>query len=101
MGPAGNQVLRFEPRTKEPMHIACLWSHWTDTKGDLPELYSFAAITDEPVPEVAAAGHDRTIIDLKPEYVDAWLDPDPKNLGELHAMFDDRQRPFYEHRVAA
>ena len=30
-------------------------------------------------PEVAAAGHGRTIINIniKPEHVDAWLNPDP------------------------
>ena len=37
---------------------------------------SFAAITDEPPAEIAAAGHDRCIIPIKPENVDAWLNPD-------------------------
>lgn len=44
------------------MYVPCLFSHWTDPKGQEPELWSFAAITDDPEPEVAAAGHDRTII---------------------------------------
>jgi len=65
------------------------------------ELYSFAAITDEPPPEVAAAGHDRCIIPIKPENLDAWLAPDPGNLAALHAILDDRDRPYYEHRMAA
>jgi putative SOS response-associated peptidase YedK len=96
-----NRVLEFEPRDGEPMLIACLWSHWTDPKGKEPELLSFAAITDEPEPEVAAAGHDRTVINIKPEHVDAWLNPDPGNLSALYAIFDDKQHPYYEHRVAA
>lgn len=96
-----NQVLAFTPRTGEPMLIACLWSHWTDPKGQAPDLYSFAAITDEPEPEVAAAGHDRTIINIKPEHVDAWLNPDPRRLDQMHAIFDDRQHPYYEHRKVA
>jgi len=100
-GPAGNQVLQFAPRTGEPMLVACLWSHWKDPKGQEPDLLSFAAITDEPEPEVAAAGHDRTIINIKPEHVDAWLNPDPGNLRELYGIFDDKQHPFYEHRIAA
>jgi putative SOS response-associated peptidase YedK len=100
-GPAGNQVLQFTPRTGEPMLVACLWSHWTDTKGEEPDLLSFAAITDEPEPEVAAAGHDRTIINIKPEHVEAWLNPDPRYLEALYDIFDDKQHPFYEHRVAA
>nr|WP_246071844.1 SOS response-associated peptidase family protein [Lysobacter aestuarii] len=101
-GPDGaNQVLEFEPRTGEPMLVACLWSHWTDPKGKEPGLLSFAAITDEPEPEVAAAGHDRTIINIKPEHLEAWLQPDPADLAALYAIFDDKRHPFYEHRLAA
>jgi putative SOS response-associated peptidase YedK len=96
-GPDGkNQVLAFTPKTGEPMLIACLWSPWS---GDGEDLLSFAAITDEPEPEVAAAGHDRTIINIKPEHVDAWLAG-----GDLQAMyriFDDKQHPYYEYRLAA
>ena len=43
----------------------------------------------------------RCIIPIKPENVDAWLNPDPNDIAALHALFDDRQRPFYEHREAA
>lgn len=96
-----NRVLEFAPRTGEPMYIACLWSEWTDPAGREPDLLSFTAITDDPEPEVAAAGHDRTIINLKPEHLDAWLDPDPRDLARLYAILDDRQHPYYEHRIAA
>ena len=96
-----NQVIQFTPRDREPMLVACLWSHWTDPAGKLPDLDSFAAITDDPEPEVAAAGHDRTIINIKPEHVDAWLHPDPANLSALYAIFDDKRHPYYEHQVAA
>lgn len=96
-----NRVLQFTPRTEEPMLIACLWSHWSDPQGKEPDLLSFAAITDEPEPEVAAAGHDRTIINIRPENVDAWLNPDPMDLNASYAIFDDKQHPYYEHRLAA
>jgi len=100
-GRGGSKEIQFRPRTGETMYIACLYSHWVDPKGQAPDLWSFAAITDEPEPEVAAAGHDRTIINIKPEHIDAWLNPDPANLGELYAIFDDKQHPYYEHREAA
>lgn len=101
-GPDGkNQVVQFTPRTGEPMLVACLWSHWKDPAGKEPDLLSFAAITDDPEPEVAAAGHDRTIINIKPEHVDAWLNPDRANLDALYRIFDDKRRPFYEHKLAA
>ena len=94
-----NVVLEFRPANGELMHVACLWSRWT-APGE-PDLLSFAAITDEPPPEIAAAGHDRCIIPIKPENVDAWLNPDPSNLEAMYAILDDRDRPYYEHRLAA
>ncbi len=92
-------MLEFRPRPQHDMLVACLWSHWTGA-GE-PDLDSFAAITDEPPEEVAAAGHDRCIVPIKPEHMDAWLNPDPKNLAALYAILDDRDRPYYEHRMAA
>lgn len=78
--------------------MACLWSHWQEDDGS---LLSFAAITDEPPAEVAAAGHDRCIIPIKPENVDAWLSPQGHPLAEQYAILDDRERPYYEHALAA
>ena len=94
-----NVILEFRPQTHDRMLVACLWSHWQGA-GE-PELLSFAAITDEPPAEVAAAGHDRCIIPIKAENLDAWLNPDPKNLERLYSILDDRERPYYEHRLAA
>jgi len=94
-----NVVLEFRPKPTQDMLVACLWSQWTG--GGEPDLLSFAAITDEPPAEIAAAGHDRCIIPIKPEHIDAWLNPDPGNLKALYAILDDRERPYYEHRLAA
>lgn len=91
-------TLQFYPQPQQVMYIACLWSHWKE--GD-EELDSFAAITDDPPPEVLAAGHDRVIIPIKEENIDAWLNPDPKNLDAMQAILEDRARPYYEHRMAA
>jgi putative SOS response-associated peptidase YedK len=94
-----NVVLRFDPSPAQDMLVACLWSR-TPIPG-AADLWSFAAITDEPPPEVAAAGHDRCIVPIKPENVEAWLNPDPKNFAALYAILDDRSRPYYEHQLAA
>ena len=93
-----NVILEFRPRPQQDMLVACLWSHWK--QGD-DELLSFAAITDEPPAEVAAAGHDRCIIPIAEGNVDAWLNPDAKNLKAQYSIIDDRARPYYEHRLAA
>ena len=94
-----NVVLEFKPRPTQDMLVACLWSRWSGT-GE-PDLLSFAAITDDPPAEVSAAGHDRCIIPIQPEHVEAWLNPDPKKLAAQYAILDDRERPYYEHRLAA
>jgi putative SOS response-associated peptidase YedK len=94
-----NVILEFRPTPPQDMLVACVWSSWQGA-GE-PDLLSFAAITDEPPAEIAAAGHDRCIIPIKPENVDAWLNPDRNDLRALYAILDDRQRPYYEHRLAA
>jgi putative SOS response-associated peptidase YedK len=95
-------VLEFAPITGQLMPVACLYSHWTPPAGsDEPALWSFAAITDHPPPEVAAAGHDRCIIPLKGEHLERWLNPDPADLAAQQAILEDRERYFYEHRMAA
>ncbi len=99
-GQGGSMELAFTPRTGEDMLIACLWSHWHDPAAQAPDLLSFAAITDAPEPEVAAAGHDRTVINLRPEHVGAWLAPGG-DMVAMQAIFDDKRHPYYEHRKAA
>jgi putative SOS response-associated peptidase YedK len=95
-----NAVLHFQPRPRQTMFIACLYSVWKDPAGG-KELLSFAAITDDPPPEVAATGHDRMIINIKPENMDAWLNPQGRSNAELQAILSDRQTPYYEHEVLA
>lgn len=94
-----NLVLRFDPAGGVPMLVACLWSRWVGPDGE--ELLSFAAITDEPPEEVSAAGHDRCIVPIKASNIDAWMRPEHRYLARLYAILDDRERPYYEHRLAA
>lgn len=92
-------ILEFRPRPAQDMHLACLWSHWTAPGKE--DLYSVAFITDHPPPEVAIAGHDRCVIPIDPSNLDAWLKPDKSDLKAQYAILDERDRPYYEHRLAA
>lgn len=91
-----NLVLCFEPEDGQEMIIPLIWDVWK--KKGQPNLVSAALITDEPAPEIAAAGHDRTPIFLKESVVDEWLNAkgDPKDIKEI---LMERERPFYSHRV--
>jgi len=95
---AQNRILHFNPQPAGSMLVACLWDRWQQP--GQPMLDSFAAITDEPPPEVAATGHNRCIIPLKTVNLDSWLQPDA-NLHASYRLLDDRERPFYAHELAA
>jgi putative SOS response-associated peptidase YedK len=95
-----NVVLHFTPQPADLMLIACLYSVWKDPK-DGSELISFAAVTDEPPEEVAAAGHDRMIVNLRPENLESWLAPSGRTDDELQALLSDRQAPYYQNEVLA
>lgn len=97
-----NVVLRFQPQPAQDMVVACLVSRWTPPAGsDEEALWSFAAITTDPPPEVAAAGHDRCIVQLRRENVLAWLTPQGRPLDEMDRLLLDREPVYYEHRMAA
>lgn len=94
-----NVVLQFEPKPRQSMLVAALYARWQKPGED--DLLSFAAITDEPPPEIAAAGHDRVVINLTQDAAEAWLRPQGRSIAELRAVLDERDRPHYEHRVMA
>jgi len=91
----------FTPATGEDLLVACLWTY-TQASGDEPGFYSFAIITDHPPPEVAIAGHDRCIVSLQEEDIEAWLSPTAHSAAELQAILDRGEvvRPHFEHEVA-
>jgi putative SOS response-associated peptidase YedK len=90
-----NVVLHFTPEPAQNMLIACVWSHWTDPKE--PDIRGFAAITDEPPADVAAAGHDRCVVTLRLEHIKAWLTPENRTAEELQAILADRAVPLLRH----
>lgn len=88
-------VLEFRPDPPRDLLLACLWAEWEGPEG---RLLSFATITDTPPRDVAAAGHDRGVIPIRREHLDAWLNPDPDNLAGQYSILDDREdiRYLYE-----
>ena len=94
-----NLVLEYDPRPAADMLVACVWDRWT--KSGEPDLYSFAAITDEPTPEVAATGHQRTIITIQEQYLSEWLSPAAINKDRLEQILTDKEVPYYIHQIAA
>ncbi len=94
-----NLVLEFDPKPATDMLVACLWDHWS--RRDQSDLYSFAAITDEPAPEVAATGHQRTIITIQERYLADWLSPAGLSPQRIEEILTDKEMPYYVHQIAA
>lgn len=92
-------VLQFEAGTHAEMLVACLWDHWHGKDGT--ELYSFVAITDEPRGEIAASGHQRCVAALKDRSLQEWLVPQELSPARPDAVLDEKETPYYEHRIAA
>lgn len=94
--------IQFIPDSGATMYIACLFAEWVNPAKPADTLASFAAVTDDPPPEVLAAGHDRVPISLTWEAAQQWLSPQGRSVEQLQALLDEgRQRPTYEHRAAA
>jgi putative SOS response-associated peptidase YedK len=99
-----NLVVHFQPapstesETPPEMTVACVWDHWVGSAE--PELWSFAAITDTPPPEVSATGHDRCVVALRAQHVALWLTPEGRRDEELFRLLTDRAPYFYRHRLA-
>lgn len=94
-----NLVLEFDSRPAQDMLVACLWDRWTHPRES--DLYSFAAITDEPTPEVAATGHQRTIITSEEASLEDWLLPSSVSRERLQNILSPKEPPFYIHQIAA
>lgn len=90
--------IEFQPEPAQDMFLACLW-RYSEPTDEEPGFYSFAAITRDPPSEVQSAGHDRCIIAIRPEYIGAWLNPDPKNLGDQLAILANSIDAYYQHEI--
>ena len=94
-----NLVLQFSPNPPVEMLVACVWDRWTGPNG--PPLNSFAAVTDEPPEEIAATGHQRCVVALREANLDEWLSPSEVSPDRLEMILSDKERPYYEHKLAA
>ncbi len=94
-----NMVLEFKPQPPTDMVVACLWDHWQ--KAGEPQLWSFAALTDEPPPEIAQTGHERCVIALKEANVGEWLAPAAVSRERLEEILSQREALYYRHQIAA
>ena len=93
------KILEFYAPENEKLNLACLFDTWySEDRQDI--IQSFAIITRPPEPEVLKAGHDRTPVNLKPEHIKNWLEPQKLKPQELFQILNDPRRPGYLHQSA-
>lgn len=96
----GDKVeVSFSPDGYNGMWAASLFEEYKDS--NLGLIRSFAMVTDEPPPEVAAAGHDRCPVFLKESLLDEWLRPEIKQPEDLERLLDFKEPTHFSHLKAA
>ena len=86
--------INFLPGDRQVMWAPALYDEWSSYNGEIT-FKSFAMITDEPPPEVEAAGHDRSPIFIHENYIDQWLQPEGKSRAELYTLLGAREAVIY------
>lgn len=101
LGPGGPPPLRARVRRRDrhPGVLRAVRRRAEGAKVKVPKAMEAARRTA--AGGVGGGGHDRCIVPIRPEHVDAWLSPNPKNLVAKYTILDDRARPYCEHRLAA
>lgn len=89
--------LSFTPEPHRTMLFPCLMS---EVKLGQKSMLGVAVITDDPNPEVAAKGHDRTPIALEPQAALQFLQSVDWPLPKLQQLLNAKER-FYFHAKAA
>ncbi len=91
------KIIYFEPKDQEIMWSAAIFE---EAKIESGLLRSFAAITDDPPPEVSAAGHDRCPVFLSEDKFDIWLNPKLSTKEELVELLSSTVPTYFEHKAA-
>jgi putative SOS response-associated peptidase YedK len=98
--PTGKKMeMAFSPDGYQRMWAASLYEEYQHPEIGL--IRSFAMVTDEPPPEVAAAGHDRCPVFIDENVIDAWLRPQGCSLEVLDALLGEKQPTYFSNARAA
>jgi putative SOS response-associated peptidase YedK len=92
-----SKIIYFEPKDQDIMWSAAIYEESKISSG---LLRSFAAITDEPPPEVAAAGHDRCPVFLSEDKFETWLNPGGISKEELVELLSYVVPTYFLHEAA-
>ncbi len=90
-----NIVIEFKPNTHDDLIVPVIYNLNKDHTD-----YGFAIITDDPTPEIQAAGHDRMPINISKETIEDWLHPNEKSFDYLDSLFDLSEKEKFRYKIA-
>ena len=94
----GSRILEFREEQEQDLLVPCLFDH---NDSGQRRLASFGLITDDPNPEVLAAGHDRTPLVIQPESMDRWLNTrSSRSPRDFDAILAEKRPTRFIHRLA-
>lgn len=86
-------IIDFELPDEEPIFVPVIFNIRNGIRG-------FAMVTDDPLPEVEEAGHDRTPIMLTPEAINEWVRPEGKSVSDLLSILERRANLHFRHKIS-
>ncbi len=92
-------IIEFTPESDEPMLVPVIFAEREMPDGQI--FRSFAVVTDDPPPEVLAAGHDRCPICLSSEQLADFLNCRGSSPGAMLQLLQQGQRPLFKHALAS
>lgn len=88
-------IIEFKPKNQKDLLVPVIFSEKTLEDGRLDK--GFAIVTDEPLPDVAEAGHDRSPVMLSDNAIEQWLDPSSFSPKEEDAILESASVPSFFH----
>jgi putative SOS response-associated peptidase YedK len=91
-------IIAFKPAdASEELLVPVIFSY--DATNPLQCYAGFAIVTDDALPDVSKAGHDRTPIFLNRESVDVWMQPYLYPQNKMTQEILKRRRPRFVHQL--
>jgi len=88
-------IVAFKPTLHEDLVVPVIFSECSQIDSDHEAIkHGFALLTDDPLPEVRAAGHDRSPILLDEKAAVAWLNIQ-RSRGGLDEILDSRSQEVF------
>ncbi len=90
-------VICFKPQDEEDLLVPVIFNHRKNADGTLSK--AFAIITDDPPPEIQAAGHDRCPLTLTEHSITAWLAYKGKDSTAAKEILSQGKRLSFTHSL--